>query len=69
MTLQETIDQNLRMLIGDMHIQLLLARAENAELRQQLEAMAPKVEQPAPPPTGNGLDHTPPPDEPKVTAP
>lgn len=53
MTQQEFIDQNVRMLIGDLQLQLVIARGRIAEL----EAMLPNPEPPAAP-MPNGHDKT-----------
>ena len=43
MTRQEMIEQNLRMVIGDLQVQLIVANATMNELREELErANAPK---------------------------
>jgi hypothetical protein len=43
MTRQELVEQNLRMLIGDLNVQLIMANATMIELREELErANAPK---------------------------
>ena len=46
MTQQEMIDRDIRMLVGDMQVQLIFARARIAELEQQLADAAPKQGKP-----------------------
>jgi len=55
---QERIEQNVRMVLGDMHVQLIVAQARIAELEAhiaELEAAAEPKEGPA---KANGKDKT-----------
>jgi hypothetical protein len=49
---QDIIDQSIRMALGDMHVQLILARARIQELEQQLVELqaTTKAAEPAEPP-------------------
>ena len=48
MSTQDFIEQNVRMLIGDLQLQVILAKAENADLREQLDAVGRDVPEPPP---------------------
>lgn len=42
MTQQEIVERDVRLLIGDLHLQLVMARAQIATLEQQLAAKEPE---------------------------
>jgi hypothetical protein len=52
MNSQDTIEQSVRLVIGDLHLQLIMARARIAELEQQLQA----PQEPEPAGKANGRD-------------
>ena len=67
MTTQENVDRSLRLLLGDMHVQLILANAQIADLQEQvamLTALAPPLVPKKPRDKPNGKvphEETPPP--------
>lgn len=48
---QQAIERDVRLALGDMHLQLIMARARIAELEQHLAAKEPEA-----PPKPNGKD-------------
>jgi len=46
MNVQETVDRDVRLALGDMQLQLIIARAQIAELQQQLAATQVQVVEP-----------------------
>ena len=54
MTQQELIERDVRLALGDLHLQLIMARARVQELEQQLAATEPEA-----PPMRNGRDSEP----------
>jgi hypothetical protein len=55
MTSQENIERNIRLVIGDLHVQLVLARTQIEELEHQLRQLdAAKNEPELPLAKGNG---------------
>jgi hypothetical protein len=61
MTQQESVEQNVRLAIGDLTLQLIMARGRIAELEQQLADLsaAPEQEQPVPKMNGKGKEEHP----------
>lgn len=59
MTGQELIEQNVRMLIGDLQLQLIIARARIAELESQLDPGRANGAQPLTKEELYGEDHRP----------
>jgi hypothetical protein len=63
MNTQEFIDQKLRLALGNMHVELILAQARIAELEEQCKSLAQASDGAIPDPAphtkkGNGKDHT-----------
>jgi hypothetical protein len=58
MTLQETIERNVRLALGDMHLQLVVANANNEDLREQIKTLQAEIVTltPEEPPVANGKD-------------
>jgi hypothetical protein len=48
MTQQELVEQNIRLVLGDMQLQLILARAEVQALKEQIEANERDKSEPLP---------------------
>lgn len=53
MNSQEIVEQQIRMVLGDMHVQLIMARARIAELEQQIPHTEPA---PAVKPNGRAVE-------------